>query len=539
MENRVFNRVCLLIVSILLIIGLFQINTVSIYAEDTTDYLCFTAETDGASIRLTKEGSPTSVNLEYKKNDGSWQTYSIDNVINLNSNEKVQFRCISESTTHFSSSEDDYYFFDMVGTISGSGDVTTLINKNGTTDLTNAGSYCFYMLFNSSFVNGVGNDLIVAPELPATTLTNYCYSGMFESCQSLIVAPFLPATTLAEGCYQWMFAQATELKVAPELPATVLAKNCYYGMFTNNCFLEISPELPATTLAEGCYAYMFHGFSSLIVPPELPAIVLADNCYSYMLCGSGEFNDIQVGDYTASFRIPTSGSFVTRGNSDLEGMIDGGGAYRAPTVNDGAIILYYKPVSVSLTYDGNGADSGTVPIDGSYNVLDTVTVKGNTGSLTKINNIFKGWSLRPDGKGKSYNADDTFDIKGNTTLYALWDDYSFISGNGQTYIKGTLENKLFVSGGPLANLTSVQVDDIDIVETIDYLKESGSTKITLLGTYLETLGLGSHTLKLTYSDGPTPTVTFNVVNPSGNNGGNNSGGNNNNNNKYVVPNTGV
>jgi len=39
--------------------------------------------------------------------------------------------------------------------------------------------------------------LITAPELPATTLTNYGYQGMFGGCTSLTKAPDLPATTLA------------------------------------------------------------------------------------------------------------------------------------------------------------------------------------------------------------------------------------------------------------------------------------------------------------------------------------------------------
>jgi len=35
--------------------------------------------------------------------------------------------------------------------------------------------------------------LLEAPELPATTLANYCYYGMFSNCLSLNCAPWLPA----------------------------------------------------------------------------------------------------------------------------------------------------------------------------------------------------------------------------------------------------------------------------------------------------------------------------------------------------------
>ena len=76
--------------------------------------------------------------------------------------------------------------------------------------------------------------LTTAPELPATTLAEGCYSGMFEDCYGLTTAPELPATTLAEGCYRFLFHGCSSLTIAPELPATTLVDNCYFRMF-NGC----------------------------------------------------------------------------------------------------------------------------------------------------------------------------------------------------------------------------------------------------------------------------------------------------------------
>ena len=42
------------------------------------------------------------------------------------------------------------------------------------------------------------------------------------------------------------------------LPATTLTDNCYDGMFTGS-YIVTAPELPATTLAQGCYSQMFTG----------------------------------------------------------------------------------------------------------------------------------------------------------------------------------------------------------------------------------------------------------------------------------------
>jgi hypothetical protein len=127
--------------------------------------------------------------------------------------------------------------------------------------------------------------LTAAPQLPVTTLADNCYGSMFEGCTSLISAPELPATTLANYCYSSMFYGCTSLTTAPELPATTLANYCYSSMFYGCTSLATAPELPATTLAYGCYNSMFNGCTSLIAAPELPATTLTQSCYSYMFNG--------------------------------------------------------------------------------------------------------------------------------------------------------------------------------------------------------------------------------------------------------------
>ena len=127
--------------------------------------------------------------------------------------------------------------------------------------------------------------LTTAPELPATTLANYCYYSMFSHCASLTTAPELPATTLANYCYLYIFSDCTSLTTAPELPATTLASNCYESMFWNCTSLTTAPELPATTLAERCYSQMFRNCAALTTAPDLPATTLAQYCYNAMFQG--------------------------------------------------------------------------------------------------------------------------------------------------------------------------------------------------------------------------------------------------------------
>lgn len=75
---------------------------------------------------------------------------------------------------------------------------------------------------------------------------------------------------------------------------------------------------------------------------------------------------------------------------------------------------------LTVTYDGNGADGGSVPIDETrYQEGDKVTVLAH-GDLARTGYEFIGWNTKADGSGKMYQAGNTFDIIADTTLYAQW-----------------------------------------------------------------------------------------------------------------------
>ncbi len=139
-------------------------------------------------------------------------------------------------------------------------------------------SFAFLALFDGC------DKLVTIPELPTTTLADYCYADMFSDCIGLtnVSSLILPATTLAEGCYSEMFYNCSNLTSAPALPATALASSCYSYMFYGCTSLTAAPSLPATTLAEDCYSGMFEDCTSLTNAPTLSATTLASNCYTYM-----------------------------------------------------------------------------------------------------------------------------------------------------------------------------------------------------------------------------------------------------------------
>ena len=144
---------------------------------------------------------------------------------------------------------------------------------------TQLASHCYENMFENC------TSLTQAPELPATTLQSYCYQHMFEGCTSLTTAPALPAWNLSDHCYDSMFNNCSSLTQAPVLNARTLAESCYYATFGNCSSLTQAPTLPATTLAKSCYASMFSGCSSLTQAPTLPATTLESYCYSWMFNG--------------------------------------------------------------------------------------------------------------------------------------------------------------------------------------------------------------------------------------------------------------
>ena len=256
-------------------------------SPDYSNVLTFTATQANSSVTLSRTGSSASLAnavLQYSTDGGaSWSDYTLGTSVVLAAiGNTVKFKGTNAA---IAISTSDYHQFTMTGKIKASGDVTSLLNEvGGDIPMT---AYGFYRLFYNC------TSLTKAPELPATTLANYCYSQMFQGCTSLTGAPSLPATTLTEGCYNSMFFSCTSLTTAPELHAIQLASFCYYNMFRGCTSLTTAPELPATTLKTRCYDSMFYDCSSLKTAPILPATSLSSGCYNYMFANCSLLNYIK------------------------------------------------------------------------------------------------------------------------------------------------------------------------------------------------------------------------------------------------------
>jgi uncharacterized repeat protein (TIGR02543 family) len=116
---------------------------------------------------------------------------------------------------------------------------------------------------------------------------------------------------------------------------------------------------------------------------------------------------------------------------------DGTGTTRAagttftPSSN---VTLFARWVTYTITYNSNGASSGSVPA--ARVGIDSFNISDNTGTLAKTNYFFSGWNTAANGAGTTYAVGQNFTPTANLTLYALWTSnpvYSIIySANGAT-----------------------------------------------------------------------------------------------------------
>ena len=198
-------------------------------------------------------------------------------------------------------------FFSSSGKFSAEGNIMSLLCNDNFADFTSLYGYDY--TFNMLFFNCTGLTSAENLILPATTLVEGCFMGMFQNCTSLTTAPSLPATTLASYCYSSMFQGCTSLTTTPStLPATTLANYCYSSMFRGCINLLVAPTLPAPILVEGCYSNMFCNARNLCVIRCLATDINASNCtYDWVASNSAVWGYFYKAPGMSSWTLGASG----------------------------------------------------------------------------------------------------------------------------------------------------------------------------------------------------------------------------------------
>ena len=114
------------------------------------------------------------------------------------------------------------------------------------------------------------------------------------------------------------------------------------------------------------------------------------------------------------------------------------------TIIYGNITVYAKwnEGIFQITYNANGANSGTVPSSQKGVTNNNVTISGNTGNLQKTGCKFMGWNTKSDGSGTDYIAGASYAGSKDIILYAKWNNNYLITylDQGGTVFSGSHGN---------------------------------------------------------------------------------------------------
>lgn len=217
-------------------------------------YLTFKANSTTISSTLTVDYYTSSSSLYYRVvGSTEWTIVAKGTAIPVDTTGiELKSNGLTTSSEHH---------FSMTGSISASGDITSLVNETGG-DVALTSHQFQYTFYNCSVLTN-------PPKLPSTTIAAYCYNNMFNGCENLTECPDLPSTTLANYCYAYMFKNCSAITECCDLPATTTAPYCYNYMFDGCTSIQITPDLPASIINSYSYAYMFSNCSGLIYSGNL------------------------------------------------------------------------------------------------------------------------------------------------------------------------------------------------------------------------------------------------------------------------------
>ena len=233
----------------------FDINNQTVWTMPDINYLTFESLEAGNVFKLYSTNETLSAKtIQYSTNKLDWTNVTASDagttIITLNAGQKVYLRGdnphgmnywksgVGHNPCYFSASKKfnisgcimSLSFMDNTASYNDTGDGGSMYELFKGSPVVDASGLILNQVFaTASGCSGMFTDctqLTGAPALPATSLSNYCYSTMFKGCTSLVTAPDLPAATLKQYSYNQMFAGCTKLSTIKLYATDVSANNC-------------------------------------------------------------------------------------------------------------------------------------------------------------------------------------------------------------------------------------------------------------------------------------------------------------------------
>ena len=191
--------------------------------------------------------------------------------------------------------------------------------------------------------------------------------------------------------------------------------------------VELDNRLTAKKGADGKFFYDFDGAGILEVD-ENKVMVSSDGHTITVVCNPVADWETAVNDKTSvvmtlkgigvlAARDFDAGKYLNT-TGHIKGTIPVGGTPLPVKISANVCRTKMTAQTYTVTYYGNGADSGETTDNTAYAPGTTATVKEN--GFTRSRYTFTGWNMKADGSGTSYAEGDPIKMLRNVVLYAQW-----------------------------------------------------------------------------------------------------------------------
>jgi len=193
--------------------------------------------------------------------------------------------------------------------------------------------------------------------------------------------------------------------------------------------------------------------------------------------------------------------------------------FSTPVTEDMTLYAKWVISTCTVTYDANGATSGTAPASQTKTYGVDLILQSNSGTLEKSGLFFGGWNTAADGSGTDYGAGASYTTEADLILYAKWvDGYAIAyyanggSGSVPTTVKQPGETVSIASGSGFSRSGSAFV-------SWNTAADGSGTQYAPGGSYSADAALNLYAqwmMVVTASDGQLEDAFGNAVAVSGN-----------------------
>ena len=185
--------------------------------------------------------------------------------------------------------------------------------------------------------------------------------------------------------------------------------------------VELDSRLTAKKGADGKFLYDFDGAGILEVDES--SIAVSGNTITVICTPVDNWQKALEGKTSVVMKLDGTGVLAATGFDagkylNTTGHIEGAIGSLPVMIPANVCRTKMTAQTFTVTYDGNGADSGKTTDPTAYATGAKATVKEN--NYTRGGYTFTGWNTKADGSGDSYKTGDWITMTGSVILYAQW-----------------------------------------------------------------------------------------------------------------------